>query len=144
MFSAIFGRFLQSVTLHTNLGDIKCEIFCDEVPKTAEVSFRIRLQRFCDLSVCLFLENFVHFLARNSSGTGFLDSWINSFIFEWSNFCGFKKKKCLESLIWEKALFLWGIIEKSSFIIRGNTLILKHLWAYAQLSIQLVIWKMQC
>ncbi|PON35219.1 Notch [Parasponia andersonii] len=25
-----------SVTLHTNLGDIKCEIFCDEVPKTAE------------------------------------------------------------------------------------------------------------
>lgn len=29
---------LQSVTLHTNLGDIKCEIFCDEVPKAAEVS----------------------------------------------------------------------------------------------------------
>ncbi|KAG5589128.1 hypothetical protein H5410_039642 [Solanum commersonii] len=28
--------FLQSVTLHTNLGDIKCEIFCDEVPRTAE------------------------------------------------------------------------------------------------------------
>ncbi|GAB4844386.1 hypothetical protein Ancab_037751 [Ancistrocladus abbreviatus] len=27
----------MSVTLHTNLGDIKCEIFCDEVPKTAEV-----------------------------------------------------------------------------------------------------------
>ncbi|KAG0501275.1 hypothetical protein HPP92_001347 [Vanilla planifolia] len=26
----------MSVTLHTNLGDIKCEIFCDEVPKTAE------------------------------------------------------------------------------------------------------------
>uniref|UniRef100_A0A7N2MEG3 Uncharacterized protein n=1 Tax=Quercus lobata TaxID=97700 RepID=A0A7N2MEG3_QUELO len=28
----------MSVTLHTNLGDIKCEIFCDEVPKTAEES----------------------------------------------------------------------------------------------------------
>lgn len=28
---------LQSVTLHTNVGEIKCEIFCDEVPKTAEV-----------------------------------------------------------------------------------------------------------
>lgn len=28
---------LQAVTLHTNLGDVKCEIFCDEVPKTAEV-----------------------------------------------------------------------------------------------------------
>ncbi|KAF7844746.1 peptidyl-prolyl cis-trans isomerase CYP18-1 [Senna tora] len=26
----------MSVTLHTNLGDIKCEIFCDEVPKTSE------------------------------------------------------------------------------------------------------------
>lgn len=25
------------MTLHTNLGDIKCEIFCDEVPRTAEV-----------------------------------------------------------------------------------------------------------
>ena len=33
-----FFLVLQSVTLHTNLGDIKCEIFCDEVPKTAEVS----------------------------------------------------------------------------------------------------------
>lgn len=30
---------LQSVTLHTNLGDIKCEIACDEVPKTAEVCY---------------------------------------------------------------------------------------------------------
>ena len=28
---------LQAVTLHTNLGDIKCEIACDEVPKAAEV-----------------------------------------------------------------------------------------------------------
>ncbi|RZC18785.1 Pentatricopeptide repeat-containing protein, mitochondrial isoform C [Glycine soja] len=27
----------KSVTLHTNLGDIKCEIFCDEVPKSSEV-----------------------------------------------------------------------------------------------------------
>ncbi|KAM7476346.1 hypothetical protein LguiB_023589 [Lonicera macranthoides] len=28
----------MSVTLHTNLGDIKCEIACDEVPKAAEVN----------------------------------------------------------------------------------------------------------
>lgn len=27
----------MSVTLHTNLGDIKVEIFCESVPKTAEV-----------------------------------------------------------------------------------------------------------
>jgi hypothetical protein len=29
-------RWVQSVTLHTNLGDLKLEIFCEEVPRTAE------------------------------------------------------------------------------------------------------------
>lgn len=29
----------MSVTLHTTLGDIKIEIFCESVPKTAEASF---------------------------------------------------------------------------------------------------------
>lgn len=28
----------MSVTLHTNLGDVKIEVFCESVPKTAEVS----------------------------------------------------------------------------------------------------------
>jgi cyclophilin family peptidyl-prolyl cis-trans isomerase len=28
----------MSVTLHTNFGDIKLEVFCESVPKTAEVS----------------------------------------------------------------------------------------------------------
>lgn len=28
----------MSVTLQTNLGDIKIEVFCESVPKTAEVS----------------------------------------------------------------------------------------------------------
>ena len=28
----------MSVTLHTSLGDIKVEVFCESVPKTAEVS----------------------------------------------------------------------------------------------------------
>jgi cyclophilin family peptidyl-prolyl cis-trans isomerase len=27
----------MSVTLHTSLGDIKIEVFCESVPKTAEV-----------------------------------------------------------------------------------------------------------
>jgi cyclophilin family peptidyl-prolyl cis-trans isomerase len=27
----------MSVTLHTNVGDIKIEVFCEGVPKTAEV-----------------------------------------------------------------------------------------------------------
>jgi hypothetical protein len=26
----------QSVTLHTNLGDVKLEVYCDEVPRAAE------------------------------------------------------------------------------------------------------------
>ncbi|KAE9459995.1 hypothetical protein C3L33_08061, partial [Rhododendron williamsianum] len=30
----------KSVTLHTNLGDIKCEIACDEVPRAAEHNAR--------------------------------------------------------------------------------------------------------
>lgn len=28
----------MSVTLHTTLGDIKIEVFCESVPKTAEAS----------------------------------------------------------------------------------------------------------
>lgn len=28
----------QSVTLHTDVGDIKIEVFCEECPKTAEVN----------------------------------------------------------------------------------------------------------
>lgn len=29
----------MSVTLHTTHGDLKVEVFCESVPKTAEVSF---------------------------------------------------------------------------------------------------------
>lgn len=36
-FSLQLDLSVQSVTLHTNLGDLKCEIDCDLVPKTAEV-----------------------------------------------------------------------------------------------------------
>lgn len=31
---------VQAVTLHTDLGDIKIEIFCERAPKTCEVSKR--------------------------------------------------------------------------------------------------------
>ena len=30
-------QFQQSVTLHTDLGDVKIEVFCEEVPKASEV-----------------------------------------------------------------------------------------------------------
>jgi len=39
----------MSVTLHTNLGDIKLEVFCESVPKTAEVRI-VPLSPFPDLT----------------------------------------------------------------------------------------------
>jgi len=29
---------MQSVTLHSSLGEVKIEVFCDQVPKASEVS----------------------------------------------------------------------------------------------------------
>ncbi|KND94071.1 Peptidyl-prolyl cis-trans isomerase-like 3 [Tolypocladium ophioglossoides CBS 100239] len=40
----------MSVTLHTSLGDVKIEVFCDSVPKTAEPTDRRRGQNF--LALC--------------------------------------------------------------------------------------------
>jgi hypothetical protein len=34
----------MSVTLHTSLGDIKIEVFCESVPKTAEVPLSLQLE----------------------------------------------------------------------------------------------------
>lgn len=41
----------MSVTLHTSLGDIKIEVFCESVPKTAEVRNR-SFASMLALSVC--------------------------------------------------------------------------------------------
>ena len=35
----------MSVTLHTTAGDLKIEVFCEDVPKTAEVSFEPKAAR---------------------------------------------------------------------------------------------------
>lgn len=37
--SSLRAAALQSVTLHTTLGDIKIEVFCDTAPHTAEVLY---------------------------------------------------------------------------------------------------------
>lgn len=37
----ILTLVLKSVTLHTTLGDLKIEIFCEAVPKTAEVGLSL-------------------------------------------------------------------------------------------------------
>lgn len=34
---------LQSVTLHTDVGDIKIELFCEMCPKTCEVLFNFHI-----------------------------------------------------------------------------------------------------
>ena len=47
---------LMSVTLHTTLGDIKIEVFCDLVPKIAEVSSFLFIFL---VTCCFFLKNFL-------------------------------------------------------------------------------------
>lgn len=50
----------MSVTLHTTLGDIKIELFCESVPKTAEVSNMNSLQTVRNkLNLTTVLQNFL-------------------------------------------------------------------------------------
>ncbi|KAG7018956.1 Peptidyl-prolyl cis-trans isomerase CYP18-1, partial [Cucurbita argyrosperma subsp. argyrosperma] len=51
----------MSVTLHTNLGDIKCEISCDEVPKSAEASSSLV---FSAINFATCLENYFSLLCK--------------------------------------------------------------------------------
>ena len=39
LFSHNAVEFFQAVTLHTDLGDIKLELFCEQVPRACEVHF---------------------------------------------------------------------------------------------------------
>lgn len=39
-FKILLLLFFKSVTLHTDVGDIKIEVYCEECPKTAEVSLK--------------------------------------------------------------------------------------------------------
>lgn len=51
---------LQAVTLHTDLGDIKIELFCERTPKSCEVSYlpKHNLAMFMlQLVCCLFPFN---------------------------------------------------------------------------------------
>ncbi|KAG0570873.1 hypothetical protein KC19_6G193800 [Ceratodon purpureus] len=71
----------MSVTLHTNVGEIKCEIFCDEVPKAAEVwaAFHSNLcQSLNFLALCasgyydstIFHRNIKGFMIQGGDPTG--------------------------------------------------------------------------
>ncbi|XP_071724152.1 peptidyl-prolyl cis-trans isomerase CYP18-1-like [Rutidosis leptorrhynchoides] len=61
---------IMSVTLHTNLGDIKCEIFCDEVPRTAENFLALCASGYYDGTI--FHRNIKGFMIQGGdpSGTG--------------------------------------------------------------------------
>ncbi|XP_057455319.1 peptidyl-prolyl cis-trans isomerase CYP18-1 [Lotus japonicus] len=58
----------MSVTLHTNLGDIKCEIFCDEVPKTSENFLALCASGYYDGTI--FHRNIKGFMIQGGDPTG--------------------------------------------------------------------------
>ncbi|URD92929.1 Aminotransferase [Musa troglodytarum] len=58
----------MSVTLHTNLGDIKCEVFCDEVPKTAENFLALCASGYYDGTI--FHRNIKGFMIQGGDPTG--------------------------------------------------------------------------
>ncbi|CAA0841446.1 Peptidyl-prolyl cis-trans isomerase CYP18-1 [Striga hermonthica] len=71
----------MSVTLHTNLGDIKCEIFCDEVPKTAENFLALCANGYYDGTI--FHQNIKGFMIQGgdptNTGKGGTSIWGKKF-----------------------------------------------------------------
>ncbi|KNE58364.1 peptidyl-prolyl cis-trans isomerase-like 3 [Allomyces macrogynus ATCC 38327] len=58
----------MSVTLHTDLGDIKIEIFCESVPKTAENFLALCASGYYD--GCLWHRNIKGFMIQTGDPTG--------------------------------------------------------------------------
>ncbi|KAL7424853.1 Peptidyl-prolyl cis-trans isomerase cyp10 [Cryptotrichosporon argae] len=60
----------MSVTLHTSLGDLKIEVFCEAVPRTAENFLALAASGYYD--GCLFHRNIKGFMVQTGdpSGTG--------------------------------------------------------------------------
>lgn len=56
------------MTLHTNLGDIKCEVFCDQVPRTAENFLALCASGYYDGTV--FHRNIKGFMIQGGDPTG--------------------------------------------------------------------------
>ena len=66
----------MSVTLHTNIGDIKIEVFCESVPKTAEVS----LTRSPPFHCTDFFQNFLALCASSAYNDSPLHRSIPTFM----------------------------------------------------------------
>nr|KAJ3418526.1 Peptidyl-prolyl cis-trans isomerase cyp10 [Polyrhizophydium stewartii] len=58
----------MSVTLHTDLGDIKIEVFCEAVPKAAENFLALCASGYYD--GCLFHRNIKGFMVQTGDPTG--------------------------------------------------------------------------
>ena len=58
----------MAVTLHTSLGDIKCEIACDLVPKIAENFLALAASNY--YNGCLFHRNMKDFMIQTGDPTG--------------------------------------------------------------------------
>lgn len=56
------------MTLHTDLGDIKIELSCDEVPKTCENFLALCASNYYDN--CLFHRNIKGFMIQTGDPTG--------------------------------------------------------------------------
>ncbi|KAI0956113.1 Peptidyl-prolyl cis-trans isomerase cyp10 [Taiwanofungus camphoratus] len=58
----------MSVTLHTTLGDIKIEIFCEAVPKTAENFLALCASNYYD--GCIWHRNIKGFMVQTGDPSG--------------------------------------------------------------------------
>ena len=59
---------MQSVTLHTNLGDIKFELYCDEVPRAANNFLALCASGYYDKTI--FHRNIKGFMIQGGDPTG--------------------------------------------------------------------------
>lgn len=71
----------MSVTLHTEVGDIKLELFCDKVPKTCENFLALCASDY--YTGCLFLRNIKGFMIQTgdptNTGKGGTSIWSRKF-----------------------------------------------------------------
>lgn len=61
-------EYLQSVTFHTDVGDIKIELFCEDCPKTCENFLALCASDY--YNNCLFHRNIKGFIVQTGDPTG--------------------------------------------------------------------------
>ncbi|XP_026940224.1 peptidyl-prolyl cis-trans isomerase-like 3 [Sagmatias obliquidens] len=61
-------RFKESVTLHTDVGDIKIEVFCERTPKTCENFLALCASNY--YNGCIFHRNIKGFMVQTGDPTG--------------------------------------------------------------------------